>query len=424
MREIKNNYSPLQRLEVIYEGWGENWPLGTLAAGRQRGEWLFEYSEQSIQRGIEFSPLLHPPISTTYADFERHQEGIPGFIADSLPDGWGRLLMDRLLRRNNIEPATLSVLDRLAMLGSNTMGALTYRPLVKVPDQEAQQQNINDLIILAREIEIEVAGQDSEVLRELVRLGGSPHGARPKVLVEFDPTSGRIHSSPFTGSEPWLIKFPAAQEAAWVCALEEVYARLARQAGIQFPESRWFSLEEGLSAFGVKRFDRHRGMRVPTLSMAGVLQADFRLPCLDYTDILRATGMITRSAAEREIQARRMVFNVIMNNQDDHAKNFAFTLNQAEEWQVSPAYDLTFQMGPGGQHQSSVAGYGSQISRKALIKAAKAADISEKTLNTIIEEVCDVAASFVATAKSLGDAIPSAVIKATSAKIEATIKAL
>jgi len=134
--------------------------------------------------------------------------------------------------------------------------------------------------------------------------------------------------------------------------------------------------------------------------------------------------MITRSAAEREVQARRMVFNVIMNNQDDHAKNFAFTLNQAEKWQVSPAYGLTFQMGPGGQHHSSVTGYGSQISRKALIKAAKAADISEKTLNTIIEEVCDVAASFVATANALGDAIPSAVIKSTAAKIEAAIKAL
>ena len=119
------NYRPLQRLDVIYQGWGEQWTMGVLAAGRQRGEWLFEYSEQSIQRGIEFSPLLHPPVNTTYADFERHQDSIPGFIADSLPDGWGRLLMDRLLRRNDIEPATLSPLDRLAMLGNNMLGALT-----------------------------------------------------------------------------------------------------------------------------------------------------------------------------------------------------------------------------------------------------------------------------------------------------------
>lgn len=424
MRELQNNYQPLQRLEVIYEGWGEYWPVGILAAGIQRSEWLFEYSEQSIQRGIEFSPLLHPLDRTTYSDFERHQEGIPGFIADSLPDGWGRLLMDRLLRRNGFEPAGLSALDRLALLGSNTMGALTYRPLVVIPGQDTHQQDINGLILLAKEIQVEVSGQDSDVLPELVRLGGSPHGARPKVLVEFDPASGRIASSPFTGSHPWLIKFPAAQEAVWVCALEEVYARMARQAGIAFPESRWFSLGDGLSAFGVKRFDRHQGVRVPILSMAGVLQADFRLPCLDYIDILQATGMITRSVAEREIQARRMVFNVIMNNQDDHAKNFAFTLNQNREWQVSPAYDLTFQMGPGGQHQSSVAGHGSKISRNALLKAAKSADISEKTLNSVIAEVCEVATSFVTSAKALGGAIPSAVIKETAEKINANIKAL
>lgn len=424
MRKSNVSFAPLQRMEVIYEGWGEKWCLGILAAGRQRGEWLFEFSEQSIQRGIEFSPVLHPPANTTYSDFERHQEGIPGFIADSLPDGWGRLLMDRLLRRNDIEPATLSPLDRLAMLGSNTMGALTYRPLLDVPGHETNPHSISDLMMLAREIEIEVAGQDSDVLPELVRLGGSPHGARPKVLVEFDSASGRINSSAFSGSDPWLIKFPAAQESAWVCALEEVYARMARQADIEFPESRWFPLEDGLAAFGVKRFDRYQGIRVPTLSMAGVLQADFRLPCLDYSDILQATAMVTRSAVEREVQARRMVFNVIMNNQDDHAKNFAFTLNQNEEWQVSPAYDLTLQMGPGGQHQSSVAGYGTKISRKALIKAGKSADISEKIINTIIEEVCDVAATFTTMTKTLDDAIPKAVIKSTAAKIEAAIKAL
>ncbi|ADU72239.1 type II toxin-antitoxin system HipA family toxin [Pantoea sp. At-9b] len=419
---MTKSYQPLQRLEIIYQGWGDHFPLGILAAGRDRGQWLFEYSAESIDRGIELSPLLHPPVSTTYADFERHQEGIPGFIADSLPDGWGRLLMDRLLRRNNIEPAALSVLDRLAMLGDNTMGALTYRPLLDMPEQ--QHQHIDDLIVLAEQIKIEVAGQDSEVLPELVRLGGSPHGARPKVLVEFDPVTGHIAAQAFAGSHPWLIKFPAAQEGVWVCALEEVYARLARQAGIDFPDSRWFDLGNGLSAFGVKRFDRHAGLRVPVLSMAGALQADFRLPCLDYSDILQATGMITRSMVEREIQARRMVFNVIMNNQDDHAKNFAFVLNQQEEWQVSPAYDLTLQMGPGGQHQTSVAGYGRDISRKALLKAAASADIADKTLQRIIEEVSDVAAMFVPTAQALGGAIPANVIQATADKINANIRAL
>lgn len=421
---MKIDHVPLQRLEVLYQGWGEQWPLGILAAGQRRGEWLFEYSTQSLDKGIAFSPLLHPLAPVTYSNFERHQEGIPGFIADSLPDGWGRLLMDRLLRRHGIEPARLSPLDRLAMLGSNTMGALTYRPVVALSDTAAQRNKIDDLIRLARDIETEVAGQDSDVLPELVRLGGSPHGARPKVLLAFDAQTGRVSSTPFAGSEPWLIKFPAAQEAPWVCALEEVYARIARRAGIDFPPSRWFDLGQGLSAFGVQRFDRQQEVRVPILSMAGALQADFRLPCLDYTDILQATAMVTRSAVAREVQARRMVFNVIMHNQDDHAKNFAFMLNDQQTWQVSPAYDLTFQHGPGGQHQTSVAGYGHRIPRAALIKAAKAADISEKRINALIDEVCEAARGFATTARALGDAVPEAVIADTQTAIQSAMRAL
>jgi serine/threonine-protein kinase HipA len=119
-----------------------------------------------------------------------------------------------------------------------------------------------------------------------------------------------------------------------------------------------------------------------------------------------------------------MVFNVIMYNQDDHAKNFAFILNENEEWQVSPAYELTFKTGPGGQHQSSVAGYGSRVSREALLKAAKSADINEKSLNLIIEGVSDVVRTFVTTGKALGDAIPAAVIKTTDAQIQANLRAL
>jgi len=421
---MKTDYVPLQRLEVLYQGWGEQWPLGILGAGQRRGEWLFEYSAQSLDKGIAFSPLLQPLAPVTYRNFERHQEGIPGFIADSLPDGWGRLLMDRLLRRNGIEPARLSPLDRLAMLGSNTMGALTYRPAIALSDNAAQRSKMDDLIRLAREIETEVAGQDSDVLPELVRLGGSPHGARPKVLLAFDAKTGRVSSAPFADSEPWLIKFPAAQEAPWVCALEEVYARVARQAGIDFPPSRWFDLGQGLSAFGVQRFDRQQDVRVPILSMAGALQADFRLPCLDYTDILQATAMVTRSAVAREAQARRMVFNVVMHNQDDHAKNFAFMLNDQQTWQVSPAYDLTFQYGPGGQHQTSVAGYGHHIPRAALISVAKAADISEKRINALIDDVCEAANSFATTARALGDALPKAVIADTQAAIQTAMRAL
>ncbi len=210
----------------------------------------------------------------------------------------------------------------------------------------------------------------------------------------------------FMGSESWLVKFPAMQECPWVCALEEVYARLARIAGVDFPECRYFRLGEDLAAFGVKRFDRRQGMRVPVLSMAGALHADFRLPCMDYTDILRATGLITRSAVEKEIQARRMVFNVLMHNRDDHVKNFAFILNEKDEWVVSPAFDLTFSDGPGGQHQTSVDGHGANITRFALLTVAGKADIKPARMNNIIDEVADIATGFARTAREMTHDIP------------------
>lgn len=410
MGENKLDYKALRRVDVIYQGWGEELTIGTLAEGLN-GRWLFEYTQDAIARDIEFSPLQLPLSRETYADFESHQDWLPGFIADSLPDGWGRLLMDRLLRRHQLNPARVTVLDRLALLGNDTMGALTYRPALNIPDKQDDEYNIQTLMDLACQVRQEVMGQDSHALRELVRLGGSPHGARPKAVVEYNASTGEMGTSAFRGSEPWLVKFPSAQEASWVCAMEEVYARMARLAGIEFPQSQFFALSDELTAFAVKRFDRVAGMRVPVLSMAGALHADFRLPSLDYTQILRATSLITRSVVEREVQARRMVFNVIMNNRDDHAKNFSFILNREGEWKVSPAYDLTFQDGPGGEHQTAVMGYGARITRSMMLKAAENADISAKNMNAIIDEVADVATAFSGIAKSLSDAIPNGEIR-------------
>ncbi len=400
------SYQSLRRIEVVYRGWGEEWTLGRLAEGTVRGRWLFEYSAEALDRGIEFSPLQLPLSAETYADFEPHQERLPGFVADSLPDGWGRLLMDRLLRRNQFEPASVSVLDRLALLGEDTMGALTYRPLLSLPDKQDDEYNIHNLLELAQEVRQEVTGQHSDALRELVRLGGSPHGARPKAVVEYNAISGEMGTTPVAGCEPWLVKFPSAQEEGWVCAMEEIYARMARRAGIAFPVSQYFRLDGGLAAFAVRRFDRRAGMRIPVLSMAGALHADFRLPGLDYTQILKATSLITRDVKEREIQARRMVFNVLMNNRDDHAKNFSFVLNEEGEWKVSPAYDLTFQDGPGGEHQSAIMGHGTHITRSILLKAAQNAGINASVMNPIIDEVAEVASEFITVANELADDIP------------------
>jgi serine/threonine-protein kinase HipA len=422
--QSRKNWRSITRLDVIYQGWGEEFLLGTLASAAQKGQFLFEYSREAIQRGLELSPLYQPVSSDTFSNFESYQEGLPGFIFDSLPDGWGRLLSDRLLRRNNIDPLAVSSLDRLAMLGNKTMGALVYKPVLALYDQTSGEYNINDLLTLAEQIRIEAAGQESEVLPELVRLGGSPHGARPKALVEYDPVSGRMGTHSFENSVSWLVKFPGDNEDISVCAIEEIYARLARKAGIDFPESKWFPLANGLAAFGVRRFDRIKNMRVPVLSMAGALQADFRLPSLDYTDILRATGMITRSQRQREIQARQMIFNVVLNNRDDHAKNFAFALNKEGEWEVSKAYDLTFQDGPGGEHQTSVSGYGRDITLAALIATAQKAEVSEAFIRQTTEEICEVAEEFSKMAQQSEWAIPEDKVKMIAKRISHNMASL
>lgn len=416
-------YQALRRVDVIYRGWGEESVIGTLAENL-RGRWLFEYSQDAIERGIEFSPLQLPLNSETFSEFESHQDWLPGFIADSLPDGWGRLLMDRLLRRNQLDPARVTVLDRLALLGDDTMGALTYRPSLNIPDKQEDEYTIQTLMDLASQVRLEIMDQDSHALRELVRLGGSPHGARPKAVVEYNAMTAEMGTSPFPGSKPWLVKFPSAQEESWVCAMEEVYARMARMAGIDFPPSQFFSLSDELTAFGVQRFDRTADMRVPVLSMSGALHADFRLPSLDYTQILRATSLITRSVVEREVQARRMVFNVIMNNRDDHAKNFSFILSEEGEWKVSPAYDLTFQDGPGGEHQTAVMGHGARITRSILLKAGENADISAKSMNTIIDEVADVATLFPDFTKDFTGAIPKKVISLINERIKQNLSGM
>lgn len=410
-------FQQLNKLKVIYCGWGEEWELGQLAASTVRGRYVFEYTPQALEHGIQFSPYKMPLSNQIYTGFENFQSYLPGFVADSLPDGWGWLLMDRFLRRNNVNPQRVSVLDRLAMLGANTMGALAYKPELALLSDNSQY-DIQTLTQLAQQIRKEVDGHDSDALLELIRLGGSPHGARPKALVEYNPATERMATVPFKDSTPWMVKFPSAQEPAYVCALEYVYAKMAAMAAIDIPEAHYFNLGNGLAAFGVQRFDRVHGMRIPVLSMAGALHADFRMPCMDYTDILRATSMITRSSQEREIQARRMVFNILMHNRDDHVKNFAFILNKTGQWQVSPAYDLTFADGPGGEHQTSVNGLGSDITREAILKVAEAAGIVTAQMNQIIDEVATVATDFYKIATEMTEDIPANELKRVRAHID------
>lgn len=402
----------MKKLDVFFSGWGQRWLLGTLADdGRQL---LFEYSAEALKRGIELSALKLPLRAQAYGSFPAYLSHLPGLVADSLPDGWGLLLMDRLFLQSGRSLAALSPLDRLSFIGERGMGALSFVPASQAP------LSADDLSLLqmAQAVRDVVADRDTAALEQLAMVGGSPHGARPKVLVQFDTQRQRISTLDDAPGTPWLIKFPAGQEHKEVCAIEQAYCGVARRCGLEVPTTRLFEINRNLAAFGIERFDRERGMRVPVQSFAAALHADFRVPSLDYQSILRATQYFTTDVTQVEAAFRRCVFNVVFNNRDDHAKNFSLRMNEQMEWQLAPAYDLTFNTGPGGYHQTSVMGEARQPGRQHLLALAADANLKRGLAEGIIDLMLEEASTLAQTLK----AQPS-IRQTTISKIAATVGA-
>ncbi len=375
----------MNKVDVVFRGWGESWTLGTLA---QRGRvTLFEYSREALSRGIDFSPLYVPLQAQTYSGFPDHLGGVPGFIADALPDGWGLLLMDRVFRKAGRDPALASTLDRLSFIADRAMGALAFEP---ASDLEITQEDLT-LLQLAQAAHDVIEDRDTDALKTLAVVGGSPQGARPKALIQYAPQTRMISTDPAAAGYPWLVKFPAQNEHVEVCGIEVAYARLARAVGIDMPDVQLFKISPKLAAFGVERFDRSDGMRVPVQSLAAMLHADFRLPSADYQHLLQVTRFATASHPEVRKAFQRCVFNVVFNNRDDHTKNFALRMNRRMEWELAPAFDLTFNAGPGGYHQMSVMGEARAPEREHLLQLARAHDIADSVAAQTIDAMCEAA---------------------------------
>ena len=384
----------MKKIEVICGAWGESWVLGTLADDGTH--LLFEYSLEALSRGIEFSPRSLKLRPAAYGDFPNHQHRLPGLIADVLPDGWGILLMDRLVAQTSMNREQISPLDRLGMMGDRTMGAFSFRPPVGDPSQPVEMS----LLKLANEVHQEIHTQDSAGLKELIMIGGSPHGARPKALVQYDVALGQVSTLDTGLGTPWLIKFQAQNEHKEVCAIEDVYATMARACQLDMPKTHYFDLGASLASFGIERFDRANGQRVPIHTLAGLLNIDFRVPSVGYETLLRATAFITRSERELEKAFERCVFNVIFNNRDDHAKNFSFRMNEQMHWELAPCYDLTYNEGPGGEHQMDILGEGRLPTKRHLLELATRNGLKTRWATQVIERISEVAGSFLELAKN------------------------
>jgi serine/threonine-protein kinase HipA len=250
------------------------------------------------------------------------------------------------------------------------------------------------LLNLAQEVRQVMADDSEALLRELALMGGSPHGARPKVLVNYDRHSKRMSNSEQGTGTPWLVKFPAQYDHKEVCAVEAMYGAIAAACELRMPANRYFDLGASLSAFGIERFDRVNGMRVPMHTAAGVAHADFRVPQMDYITLLRLTQFMTRDAREVQHAFERCVFNVVFNNRDDHAKNFSFVMGADGRWQLSPAYDLTFNGGPGGEHQMDICGEARAPAREHLMNLASMTGVVPRMASQAIERIASVASGF------------------------------
>lgn len=330
---------------------------------------FFEYDPSFIKTGLELSPFKLPIKTGVLTCPDRVFEGLFGLFNDSLPDGWGRLLLDRKLMKAGLNPETLSLLDRLCFVGSQGMGALSYEP----ENLNIASSKLKDLDEIDAEIEATL-GENDAYVEDLLILGGSSAGARPKILLNID-------------SEDWLIKFRSSLDSKDIGAIEYGYHLMAKEAGLIVPEARLFPSRKGLGFFGVKRFDRKGDKRIHMHSLSGLLHAQHREPSLDYKTIIKATLYLTKDIRQCEIQFRNAVFNILSHNRDDHSKNFSFLMGEEGEWTVSPAYDLTFSSGPAGEHSTMIMGEGKNPTKDHLLELANICDIKREKALEMIEQV-------------------------------------
>ena len=401
---MKNQLSVME-IKVGLNIGGELKHLGRLATHERKI--YFEYDSSFIKSGLEISPF-YLPLKAGVSTFDRNLfEGLPGVFDDSLPDGWGRLLFDRFARSQGILPSDITPLTRLAHTGHHGMGALVYEPdrSMQLSAGAIDLTSAIDLNSLAEQAQEILDGSADDVLQELLNLNGSSAGARPKVIVGWDATRQHIihgaHELP-EAHESWIVKFPNSVDGLDAGAIEYVYALMAKEAGITIPDVHLFSARRGPGYFAVKRFDRQGRRRLHMHSAGGLLHSDFRVPSLDYEDLMALTARLTRDVREVEKMFRLAVFNVLAHNRDDHAKNFSFLMNANGQWTLSPAYDLTFSSGPRGEQSMMVMGEGSAPGVEHLARLGQVAGIAQPRIREILSQTQTALSRWPALSKQYG----------------------
>ena len=378
--------------------WGER--VGTIVESPRRGVFAFRYEKSFLKSGIEISPLMMPLRAEPYAfaDLPRAAyDGLPPIFADSLPDTFGLGLIDHWLKEHGLSRDEITPLDRLAYLGRRTMGALCYEP-DRGPGERPTAIDLRRLVESARQVlngEL-VSVHGDEALREIIRLGSSAGGAQAKAVIGWNRTDNTFvfgdRDLP-DGFEPWIIKFTPS-EYPWRGEVEYAHYQKARAAGVDMSESCLYELD-GVRHFMTKRFDREGGRRhhLATLSAMAHLPAETPPEYRRYEQLFMTADELGLGYAALEQLFRRMAFNVLTGEFDDHPKNFSFRLPQGGAWGLAPAYDLTGSAFPSedpwsaqaGRHQLSVNGKTRDITTEDLLAVADRFGIG--TAREVLDEV-------------------------------------
>lgn len=331
----------------------------------------FAYAEPWLEEGFPISPFSLPLEPRVFVPSSWTFRGLWGVFADSLPDAWGQLLVDRLMISKGISLDTIMPLDRLSIVGKSGMGALEYVPAWETPSVA----DLNDLDQLAQDCNAVLNHESISDLDSLFHAAGSSGGARPKVM-----------------TEDWIIKFPASRDQTSVGKMEKEYMDCAVLCGIDVPETTLFPSRLCEGYFGIRRFDRKEGRKLHMLSAAAILEADWRTASLDYHSLLKLANILSRGRKEEVEQLyRRMCFNVFAHNRDDHLKNFTWIYDESQDfWRPSPAYDLTWSTTYFGEHTLTVNGNGQDPGIDELVAVGKQAGLNVKRCREIARKIQEI----------------------------------
>lgn len=344
-------------------------------------EWAPAFSADPLP----VSPLLVKTYAGLLRPRARAFGNVPGLFGDSLPDGWGRLLIDRELAARGRQSLDTTDLDRLAMIGADGMGALTYRP--EDPARAPEDFSLDWFDRLVPEVG---GGATAEDLERLRSMAGGSQGARPKFVAQLSSDSARLRGHRVRWEPGWravLVKRRALSDEPGSIEAEAAYAAMARAAGITMAPVQVHRATSGEPFFVTERFDREGVTRLHMQTVAALLDVDFRSATLDYIELLKVVRAMTRDQRAVEEMFRRMVFNIRALNRDDHLKNHAFLMDRHGAWTLAPAYDLSFSRGPGGEHTLLVAGEGRRPGRAQISQVAAASGIKPRRAVEITAEV-------------------------------------